>query len=152
MHSHTGCICLSFLHCVFSNVSSNCLLEWMQSHIGCIYMIFLQCVFSNVSSKRLHAKMYSHTGYTLSYLWRFPHLLCSNHDFQKFLPFLFFTLDCASPNGYFLLRQISGSRIYKISVEKGKWNVIKTNKMSWIWNALFGWYFFQSHFLWRKNN
>ena len=27
---------LNFLHCVFTNVSSNYLLEWMHSHIGCI--------------------------------------------------------------------------------------------------------------------
>jgi len=36
MYSHTGCICLAFLHCAFLNVSSNCLPERMHSHIGCI--------------------------------------------------------------------------------------------------------------------
>ena len=40
MHSHIGCICLDFLYCAFSNVSSNWLSEKMHSHIGCI------CVFS----------------------------------------------------------------------------------------------------------
>ena len=32
MHNHIGCICLNFLDCMFSNVSSNC----THSHIGCI--------------------------------------------------------------------------------------------------------------------
>ena len=41
MHSHTGCICLSFLHRVFSNVSSNRLRDMMHTHIGCICLIFL---------------------------------------------------------------------------------------------------------------
>ena len=41
MHSHIGCICLTFLHCVFSNVSSNRLRDMMHTHIGCICLIFL---------------------------------------------------------------------------------------------------------------
>ena len=36
MQSHIGCICLTFLHCVFSNVSSNCPPERMHSRIGCM--------------------------------------------------------------------------------------------------------------------
>ena len=48
--SHTGCICLIFLHCVLSNVSSNFPHEKRQSHIGCICLTFLHCVFSNVFS------------------------------------------------------------------------------------------------------
>ena len=51
MHNHTGYICLTFLHCVFLNVASHCLLEKMHSHIGCICLIFLHCVFFNVSSE-----------------------------------------------------------------------------------------------------
>ena len=51
MQSHIGCICLAFLHCVFSNVPSNCLPAKMHSHIGCIYLTFLRYVFSNVSSE-----------------------------------------------------------------------------------------------------
>ena len=39
------CIGLTFLHCVFSNASSNCLHEKMQSHIGCICMTDIHCVF-----------------------------------------------------------------------------------------------------------
>ena len=50
MHSHIGCICLTFLHCVFSNVFSKLLHRRMQSHIGCIYLTFLHCVSSNVAS------------------------------------------------------------------------------------------------------
>merc|ERR1719507_2936329 len=58
-----GCTCLTFLHYVFSNASSNRLPVWMQSHIDCIYLTFLQCVFSNVSSDHLPEKMQSHVGY-----------------------------------------------------------------------------------------
>ena len=47
-HSHIGCICVTFLHCAFSNVSSNCLLEKMPCRTGCICLIFLHDAFSNV--------------------------------------------------------------------------------------------------------
>ena len=77
-HSHIGCICLIFLHCPLSNVSSNSLHDKMHrhighiglwqcfkcllkspsgenaSHIGCICLTFLHCDFSNVTSNRLH--------------------------------------------------------------------------------------------------
>ena len=82
-HSHIGCICLIFLHCLLSNVSSNSLHEKMHCHIGCIRLTFLHCDISdiriniyflmsyglnfwvrcasgnvsNVSSNRLHEKM-----------------------------------------------------------------------------------------------
>ena len=61
-HSRIGCICLNFLHCAFSNVSANRLPEWMQSHTGCICLAFLQCGFSKVSSNGLHEKMHNHTS------------------------------------------------------------------------------------------
>ena len=61
-HSHTGCICLTFLHCAFSNVSSNHLLEKRHNHIGCICLTFLHCEFSNVSSNGLPVGMQSHIG------------------------------------------------------------------------------------------
>ena len=47
MQSHASCICSIFVHCVFSNASSNCLHQRMQSHTGCICLIFLHCVFRN---------------------------------------------------------------------------------------------------------
>ena len=62
MHSDINCICLAFLHCRFSNDSSNCLHQQMNSHIGCIYLTFLRCAFLNVSSKRLHKWLHSHIG------------------------------------------------------------------------------------------
>ena len=37
-HSHIGCICVTFLHCAFSNVSSNCLQQKRHIHIGCIFL------------------------------------------------------------------------------------------------------------------
>ena len=75
MHNHTGCICLTFLHCVFSNVSSNGLPERMHNRIGCICLSFLHCVFSNVSSKHLHKRMHNHTG---CICLTFPHCAFSN--------------------------------------------------------------------------
>ena len=60
-HSHNPCICLVFLHCVFSNASSNCLPERMHSHICCICLSFPHCVFSNVSSNGLPERMQIHT-------------------------------------------------------------------------------------------
>ena len=52
-----ACISLAFLHCEFSNVSSNCLPERMQSPIDCICMTFLHkivfCVFSALGSERV---------------------------------------------------------------------------------------------------
>ena len=38
------------LYCVSSNVFSNCLLEKRHSHTGCMCSTFLHCAFSNVSS------------------------------------------------------------------------------------------------------
>ena len=57
-----GFICLTFLHCAFSNVSSNRLPKKRHSHIGCIYLTFLHCAFSNVVSNRLPEKMHSRIG------------------------------------------------------------------------------------------
>ena len=62
MQSHIGCICLTFLHSAFSNVSSKRLAQKRHSRIGCIYLIFPHSAFSNVSSKRLHKMMQSHIG------------------------------------------------------------------------------------------
>ena len=52
----------TFLHRVFSNVSTNCLPEKRHSYICCSCLIFLHCAFSSVSSKRLYKKMQSHIG------------------------------------------------------------------------------------------
>ena len=38
------------LHCELSNAFSNCLPEYMLNHTCCICLTFLHCVFSNVSS------------------------------------------------------------------------------------------------------
>ena len=81
--NHIGCICLTLLHCAFSNAFSNRLSEKEHSHIGCICLTFLHCAFSNVSSNgcvvtlvafvwffstvcfqmHLHKSMQSRTGY-----------------------------------------------------------------------------------------
>ena len=62
LHSHTGFICLTFLHCVFSNASSNVLPERRHKPISCIYLTFLHCVFSNVSAKQCHRQLQSRIG------------------------------------------------------------------------------------------
>ena len=59
---HTSCICLTLLHCVFSNESSNRLFGKMPSHTGCICLTYLHFVFSNESSNRLPVKMQNHIG------------------------------------------------------------------------------------------
>ena len=58
-HIYIGCICLTFLHCVFSNVTSMHSDQRMHSHIACICLIFLLCAFSDVSSNFLHEKTHS---------------------------------------------------------------------------------------------
>ena len=62
MHSYIGCICLPFLRCVFSNVALKRLNKRKQNHIGCICLTFLRCVFFNVSSNYLPEKMHTHIG------------------------------------------------------------------------------------------
>ena len=62
MQNHTDCICLTFLHCVFSNVSSNGPPERMHNHTGCICLTFPHCVFLNVSSILWHRKLHSYIG------------------------------------------------------------------------------------------
>ena len=62
MRNYSGCICWAFLRCVFSNVSSNVLFEKMHCHIGCTCLAFLHCAFSNVSSNRLPERMHNHIG------------------------------------------------------------------------------------------
>ena len=71
MRSRTGCICLTFLHCVFSYVSSKNSGQSMQSHTGYICLPFLHCVYSNVFSKRLYKRMHSHIGCTCLTFWSF---------------------------------------------------------------------------------
>ena len=62
MHSHIGCICAAFLYCAFSNESPNGLLERRRSHIDCICLAFLHCAFSNESSNGLPERMHNRTG------------------------------------------------------------------------------------------
>ena len=47
LHSHTGHICLTFLHCAFANVSLNHLHKKRQSHTGYISLL---CIFKWVSN------------------------------------------------------------------------------------------------------
>ena len=77
MHNHIGCICLFFLQCVFSNVSSNFLDKRMHSRTGCICLTFLHCVFLNVSSNHLPERIQNYIDHIyLTFLYcTFPHAL-----------------------------------------------------------------------------
>ena len=61
-YNHIGCIYLTLVQCVFSNVSKNCLPKKRHSHIGCICINFLHYAFSNVSSNDLPGRMQNHIG------------------------------------------------------------------------------------------
>ena len=61
-HSHTSCICLTFLHCAFSNESSSCLPERLQIYTDSIYLIFFHYGFSYVTSHCLPERMHVHIG------------------------------------------------------------------------------------------
>ena len=76
MHSHTGCICLTFLHCVLSNVHPKRLPKKMRSCIGCIYLAFLQCAYLNVSSNRLLYMLQSYTGCICLTSYQFLSFFC----------------------------------------------------------------------------
>ena len=71
------CFYFTFLHCVFSNVSSKCLPESMHIHTGCIYLTFPHCEFSNVSSKRLYKRIQIHIGCICLI---FPHCVLSTWE------------------------------------------------------------------------
>ena len=94
--SYTLYILFTFQHCVFSNVSSNCLPERMQTHTGNICLPFLHCVFSNGLSKHVHKQIHNHTGcICLTFLCHLSlslesHWLCFylNLVVQDFDPFL----------------------------------------------------------------
>ena len=62
MHNYIGCIFMPFLHCAFSNLSSNCLPERIHNHIGCICSAFPQYVLSNVDPKILDQSKQTHIG------------------------------------------------------------------------------------------
>ena len=71
--------------CVSSYVSSKNFGEGMQSHIGCICLTFLHCALSNVSSNGSYQKLRSRIDYIylfcrhfLSFLSEFFHLNLSN--------------------------------------------------------------------------
>ena len=111
MQNHIGCICLTFLHCVFSNVSSKRLHNMMHSHIGCICLTFLHCAFSNVSSNGLHGKMHSHIGCIYVISWHcqyfssgFSHLHPANQS-SNFPLAVLCVVFC--PNCCFKLSQIN---------------------------------------------
>ena len=62
MHNHTGCICSSSLHCVFSCDPLKRSHKRMQSHIDHIYLVLLCCVFSYAPLNRLLVKMKNYIG------------------------------------------------------------------------------------------
>ena len=143
MQSRIGCICLSFFHCVFSNVSSNRLPERMQNHIGCICLTFLHCVFSNVSSNVLCERRQSHIGYICSTFQHFSsgfsHLHPSNksHDFQDFVPLPRCLV--LNPKCCFKLNQ------------NYHWLLVSNNQNCFLFQALLSLFHFKANFLVREN-
>ena len=93
---HLGCICLIFLHCAFSNVSSKCLDQRMHSHCG----------FLNVSSKRLHKKMHNHTCCICLAFLHCGFSNVSSHLFKNFKSPSAFCLKTASKTDHLLQMHI----------------------------------------------
>ena len=92
MQSHTDCICVFFLQCVFSYESSNWLPKWMQSHTDCICLTFPRYSFSNEPSKCVHKRKHNYTvciclisSYFLSLFFRW-YQIYSGHHFQDLFP------------------------------------------------------------------
>ena len=77
MRSHTGNICLIYLHCVFSNEPLTRWPKWMHSYIGGSCLTFLHCGFSNESSNNLALRMHSYICciYSAFLLTHWSHLL-----------------------------------------------------------------------------
>ena len=67
MHNRTGCICLIFLRCGFSNVFSNRISDRMHRHTGCTCKSFLNCVFPNATSVIIHPFMQTLWGHIGKY-------------------------------------------------------------------------------------
>ena len=63
MHSHIGCICMTFLHCGFWNVSSKRLPEKEAKSHWLHLFNFFHCAFLNVTPNLLPQKRHSHIGY-----------------------------------------------------------------------------------------
>ena len=60
----TYCICMASPQCVFSCVSSDCLIARRHIHTGHICETFLHCVASNAFSEQIPQLRHIHTGYT----------------------------------------------------------------------------------------
>ena len=62
MQSHTGCICLTLLHCVFSNVPWRCLSWRAYFHTGCIFDFSLLCIIKFASNRLFCVSNFSHVN------------------------------------------------------------------------------------------
>ena len=131
MQSHTGYICLTFLHCAFSNVSSNCLHERMQSYTSCIRLNFLYCAFSNVSSNGLPEKKQSHIGCICS-----TFLLYALSNVPKTI---IVTLGCFTKtcfffrNKYLYVDKMRGKSIWNIWTQITAFSFVKTQSRKKWW-------------------
>ena len=47
LHCHTGCFCLTFSYCAFSNDSSKHLFDNMHSHTSCIFLLLFLLLHSH---------------------------------------------------------------------------------------------------------
>ena len=81
---HTGCICLTFLHCVFSNASSKNLDQHRQINTGCICLTYLHCTFSIMSSNCLPENRHIHIWmHSFGFFQRVFLNGCSQHLHKK---------------------------------------------------------------------
>ena len=81
---HTGCICLTFLHCVFSNASSKNLDQHRQINTGYICLTYLHCTFSIMSSNCLPENRHIHIWmHSFGFFQRVFLNGCSQHLHKK---------------------------------------------------------------------
>ena len=146
MQSHTGCICLTFLHCAFFNVSPNRLPEWMQSHSGCICLTFLHCAFSNVSLNcprgciiTLVALIWHRTSFCHSY--KTFHIVIA---FKNFLHPRILTSALLMFPGHWMFDTQTGSDMLRVLVFQ--FNTITYILEMWKEKFLWSWYFGSSLF------
>ena len=121
---------MTFLHCVYSNVSSNCLPEMMHNHTGCICWTFPHRVFSHEPSNCFCKRTHNCAGCICSTLrdlysfpWGFPHFVCSSLDFQVLLPFPLSLCTVLCFSQWLLLDTGTNLMFWKISDKCGKGKV-----------------------------
>ena len=99
MHNHIGHICLTFPYCAISNVSLNCQHERKHNHIVCICATFLHRAFSNIYGDRLPERKHNHIAcICATFLWCVSSNVSSN-EMQSHIGYICLTfLHCVFLN------------------------------------------------------